>query len=88
MFPLFEKTTGIFGGPTEITRYEHDEIREALAKMRSALDHADTKAFQRAWEELRAIQPTHDRKEERLLYPAIDRAIPAAEREDVMRRMR
>jgi iron-sulfur cluster repair protein YtfE (RIC family) len=86
LFPVFERTTGIFKGPTQVMRYEHDQIRTALGQMRSALDHFDAKAFEKGRRALTAILPSHDHKEERVLYPAMDRAIAPAEREDILRR--
>jgi hemerythrin-like domain-containing protein len=88
LFPLFETATGRLRGPTEAMRCEHDEIRVALAKMRRALDQLDAKSFAAAQNELARMLPSHNRKEEGILYPMLDRALGSAERAQVLDRLR
>lgn len=72
LFPLFEKKTGMKGfGPTQVMRIEHRQIAvnlEALHKkvqMRDVESEAEEQA-------LLALLGSHNEKEEKILYPAID----------------
>ena len=79
VFPLFEERVGP-SGPVAVMRSEHVVIREALGRMREALGRGSAAAFQVGLVQLLGVLPDHDVKEERILYPAIDRALSHAER--------
>jgi len=75
LFPAFEALTGISaGGPTSVMRMEHREIRKLMAEIASALEHGDGNGHAMAMAALTARLYAHDGKEERIVYPATDRA--------------
>ncbi|MEO8585774.1 MAG: hemerythrin domain-containing protein, partial [Acidobacteriota bacterium] len=61
-------------GPTAVMRAEHIEIRAAVQMLRAAIDDpsADTVRLR---ERLHATLGPHSVKEERILYPMIDRVL-------------
>lgn len=86
LFPSFERTTGHTGGPTEVMRWEHREIRSILDAMATKLASAD---FATEAEEagLLAVLEPHNFKEESVLYPMIDQVTGAQERSEIFTRM-
>jgi len=80
LFPLFEERTGMTGGPTAVMREEHREIRGALGVMREALGRGDAALFHDGLGQLHSVLPDHNVKEERMLYPTMDRILPKADR--------
>ena len=86
VFPVFDaRAHG--GGPTEVMRFEHGHIREAMAAIASVLPKKDDKAFGAAIEQLVSVLGEHNAKEERVLYPMIDRMSNEQERNELVRRM-
>ncbi len=83
LFPLFERKTGFSGqGPTAVMRYEHVEIKQALEALHNYVRDGDPNAD--ALEEaLLAILKGHNRKEEDILYPAIDNLTDESERQNM-----
>ena len=75
LFPEFEQATGMTaGGPTFVMREEHVEIRQILQQIEQRLDDKqDTSPFELMLEQL---MEDHNEKEEHILYPNSDRAIP------------
>jgi iron-sulfur cluster repair protein YtfE (RIC family) len=72
LFPVFEALVGgTGGGPTHAMRLEHIEIRRLMAEIASALERGDGHAPPMA--ALTARIYAHNGKEERILYPAMDR---------------
>ena len=74
LFPAFEASTGTgAGGPTQVMRLEHIELRKLMAAVAGglALDGAGVSTPMAA---LTARIYAHNGKEERILYPAADRA--------------
>ena len=72
VFPAFEQTTGMTGGPTAIMRMEHTQMRGILDQMaadalegdfESVADHGDT---------LLMVIQQHNMKEENILYPMVE----------------
>ena len=77
LFPRFEAVTGMTGGPTSVMRGEHVEMREALARMREALDQQDRDDFAGEAETLLILMQQHNMKEENSLYPMCDTQLHA-----------
>ena len=77
LFPAFERSSGLVG-PIHVMREEHLEIRRLMAEVAASL--ADGAAGCRATPlaALTARTFAHNGKEERILYPAMDRAGVAA----------
>lgn len=86
LFPSFEAKIGLPGGPTEVMRWEHNEIRkylDAIAEKLARAD-ADTEVEEMG---LQAVLCPHNHKEENILYPMIDQVTGAEERAAIFTRM-
>lgn len=83
LFPAFEQATGMTGGPTEVMRREHAQMRELLAPVEDALAGADPEAFLGHTETLLVLMQQHNLKEENVLYPMADRVL-AGQREALL----
>lgn len=78
LFPAFEATTGMTGGPTQVMRMEHSQVRELLGQMAEALAARNGGDFAGAAETLLILMQQHNMKEENILYPMCDRSLDAA----------
>jgi len=79
LFPAFEAVTGMSGGPTQVMRLEHRQMRELIAQMQAAVGRQDGEGFAGAAETLLVLMQQHNLKEENILYPMCDRALGAGE---------
>lgn len=86
LFPAFEAQTGMTGGPTDVMRQEHGQMREALAAMAGALARRDGQRFLGQSETLLMLMRQHNLKEEQVLYPMCDRAM-AEQADGLLQRM-
>lgn len=88
LFPTFESLTGYTGGgPTEVMRQEHVELRRLMAEVAASLENGD-EVLAPPLAALTARIYAHNGKEERILYPATDRAAHAdSSLEDLVRRL-
>ena len=75
LFPAFEERTGMTGGPTQVMRSEHVQMRDLLRQMDDALAQKNADGFGGAAETLLIMMQQHNMKEENILYPMIDQAI-------------
>lgn len=75
LFLTFEKRTGMMGGPTQMMRYEHQQLRSLIESMRLALQETRINDFFGIGESLMIMLQQHNMKEEQMLYPMIDRAL-------------
>ncbi|HEY3327248.1 MAG TPA: hemerythrin domain-containing protein [Novimethylophilus sp.] len=75
MFPAFEAATGMVGGPTEVMRSEHVQMRELLAQMQAAFAKPDAYEYLGLSETLLMIMQQHNFKEEQILYAMADQAL-------------
>lgn len=87
LFPAFERETGMTHGPTHVMRIEHEEIRQTMGEADQALCGPDAAAFDRARARLESVLGDHNMKEEQVLYPMCDRALPADEVRQVVERI-
>lgn len=86
LFPIFEERTGTSdGGPTAVMRMEHERIRQLLDAGR---EHAGRDEFAQITSELTGLLAMHNRKEELILYPWMDREFTDDETTAALRRMR
>jgi hemerythrin-like domain-containing protein len=72
LFPRFEAVTGTTGGPTQVMRGEHADMRAVLAAMREAMSRRDAEDFAGEAETLIVMLQQHNMKEEGILYPMCD----------------
>jgi iron-sulfur cluster repair protein YtfE (RIC family) len=87
LFPLWEEKTGMSeGGPTFVMRTEHRQIGQQLEAIHDkvAEQNPDSDQEERA---LLDLLGSHNLKEERVLYPAIDQVTSTEERATVFRNM-
>ena len=75
LFPAFEAATGNTGGPTEVMRTEHDQIRNLLGAMADALARKDADDFCGHAGTLVIMMQQHNLKEENILYPMCDSSL-------------
>jgi hemerythrin-like domain-containing protein len=75
LFITFEKRTGMMGGPTQMMRYEHQQLRAQLESMLKALTEGKHDDFFGIGESFMIMLQQHNMKEEQMLYPMIDRAL-------------
>ena len=88
LFPLWEKKTGMSeAGPTSAMRTEHRQIGQLLEAIhrKVAAQNPDSDQEEQA---LLDILGSHNRKEERALYPAIDQVASLEDREAVFQNMK
>jgi hemerythrin-like domain-containing protein len=78
LFPAFESATGMSGGPTQMMRHEHEQMRGLLAQLAAACAAHDGDSYAGAAETLLTLMQQHNMKEENILYPMCDRALGAA----------
>lgn len=76
LFPAFETATGITGGPTRVMRYEHQQMTALLEQARDAAAARDPQRLRDAAESFGALMSSHSAKEENVLYPMCDEALP------------
>jgi len=72
LFPAFENKTGMVGGPTEVMRMEHQQIKGLLKEISDCISNGD---FQRIFdlsETMLILIAQHNSKEENILYPMTD----------------
>lgn len=77
LFPAFEASTGMTGGPTQVMRFEHSQMRELLGQLAAAGQSRDEVGFAGVAETLLVLLQQHNMKEENILYPMCDRSLGA-----------
>jgi regulator of cell morphogenesis and NO signaling len=88
LFPLWEEKTGMSeGGPTSVMRAEHRQIGQQLEAIHDKVAEQNPDSDQEE-QVLLELLGSHNMKEERVLYPAIDQLTSAEEREIVFRNMK
>lgn len=87
LFPVWETSMGMEGGPTHVMRAEHKQIGQALEALHKKMQMKDPASDQEE-EALWDLLTVHNQKEERILYPAIDSVLNVQDRAAVYERMR
>ena len=75
LFPAFEAATLSTEGPTQVMRYEHNQVRGLLEQMKDALDKEDKDAFFSVADTLMILLQQHNMKEEQMLYAMCDQVL-------------
>jgi iron-sulfur cluster repair protein YtfE (RIC family) len=89
LFPAFERDGGSrAAGATSVLRFEHELLRARVAEMDEALASGDLARFHGAGAKLDAILAAHNVKEERVLYPGVDRVLSDDERRALVAALR
>jgi hemerythrin-like domain-containing protein len=82
LFPCFEERTGMRpGGPTVVMRMEHRQMEALLRELMLTISEGSDSfhVFERV-NAFSALMDGHDKKEEGVLYPMMERAFGGAER--------
>jgi regulator of cell morphogenesis and NO signaling len=80
LFPMWEEKTGMIeDGPTPVMRFEHSQIKQLLDTIHQKVEKQNPETDQEE-QALLNLLSSHNRKEERALYPAIDNVTSAEER--------
>ncbi len=75
LFPAFEAATGMRGGPTQVMRTEHQQMRAILAEMATAGSQGDMETVLDHGDTLLMLIQQHNVKEEGILYPMAEQAL-------------
>jgi len=87
LFPMWEEKTGMIeDGPIPVMRFEHDQIKKLLEAIHQKMEQQNLETDQDE-QALLTLLGSHNRKEERALYPAIDNVTDAEERASVFSNM-
>jgi len=88
LFPAFESATGMTQGPTQVMRYEHEQVRGLIGNMAKAIEEADKDAALSIAESMMILLQQHNMKEEQMLYAMCDRQLPQALKEETLETMK
>lgn len=86
LFPDFESVHGSTMGPTQVMRHEHEQMRELMGILQSAVEAEQRDEFLGEAETLLIMMQQHNAKEEMMLYPMTDQVL-AGQRDEVIARM-
>jgi iron-sulfur cluster repair protein YtfE (RIC family) len=87
LFPLVESLVAHAANAVAEMRHEHLHIRRILAAMRNALAAPDLEQFRHSFDELGLVLWAHEAREERLIYPVLDRSLSPEQRTDLAKRL-
>lgn len=79
LFPKFEQATGMTGGPTQVMRMEHQQMRALVQSLESALAAKAQEEYLGLSETLMVMMQQHNMKEEMMLYPMMTQNISSGE---------
>jgi len=88
LFPAFETQTGNTQGPTQVMRYEHDQVRGLIGKMAEALEAQDKDAYLSLCESMMILLQQHNMKEEQMLYAMCERVLPPDLKDETLEKMK
>jgi iron-sulfur cluster repair protein YtfE (RIC family) len=75
LFPAFEEDTGMSGGPTDMMRVEHEQMRSLFGEMAAAVAAHDANQYLGLSDTLLVLMQQHNMKEEGMLYPMMDQVL-------------
>jgi iron-sulfur cluster repair protein YtfE (RIC family) len=88
LFPVWERKSGMTGGgPTQVMRLEHRRIADLLNAIHEKVQARNT-GTEEEERQLVELLASHNMKEERILYPAIDQIVSAEERAGIFQAMK
>ncbi len=87
LFPAFEAQTGSSEGPTQVMRYEHEQVRGLIGKLAEALENQDKDAYLSLAESMMILLQQHNMKEEQMLYAMCDRTLPPETKKSTLEAM-
>ncbi len=87
LFPVFEERMGSTEGPTQVMRYEHEQVRGLIGKIAEALEKKDKDACLSMAESMMILLQQHNMKEEQMLYAMCDRIFQQEEKKILVEKM-
>jgi len=88
LFPAFEAQTGNTQGPTQVMRYEHEQVKGLIGKMAEAMEAQDRDAYLSLCESMMILLQQHNMKEEQMLYAMCERLLPPDLKEETLEKMK
>jgi len=88
LFPTFEAKTGSADGPTQVMRFEHDQVRGLIGKSAEAIEDKDKDAYLSLAESMMILLQQHNMKEEQMLYAMCDRVFPQELKEETVQHLK
>jgi len=88
LFPAFEMQTGSSEGPTQVMRFEHEQVKGLIGKLAEAIEKQDRDAYLSLCESTMILLQQHNMKEEQMLYAMCDRVLPQEERVNILEKMK
>jgi len=88
LFPAFEAQTGSSEGPTQVMRYEHEQVKGLIGKLAHALESQDKDAYLSLSESMMILLQQHNMKEEQMLYAMCDRVLPPEIKTSTLEKMK
>ena len=88
LFPAFEAQSGSSEGPTQVMRFEHEQVRGLIGKLAEALESQDKDAYLSLCESMMILLQQHNMKEEQMLYAMCDRVLPQEIKESTLEKMK
>lgn len=73
LFRYIERTMGNAGGPTQVMRMEHSQMRGLLMNMKEMVERQDSDGFLGESETLLVLMQQHNMKEEQIVYPMAEK---------------
>jgi len=87
LFPAFEEKTGSTEGPTQVMRFEHEQVRGLIGKMAESIEKKDKDAYLSMAESMMILLQQHNMKEEQMLYAMCDRVMTLYEKNQIVEKM-
>jgi len=85
LFPALEDKTHLHEtGPTIVMRQEHVHIKAVMEQITGVLEAGASARLETAEQELTGTLAVHNRKEEMILYPMINKSLSASERSEFL----
>jgi len=88
LFPAFEESSGMRGGPTMVMRDEHVHIRRLITEMTSDIEEQDADHYLGLSETMLILMQQHNTKEEQMLYDMCDNALSPDDKDQVLNSMK
>jgi hemerythrin-like domain-containing protein len=88
LFPTFEEQTRNTQGPTQVMRYEHEQVKGLIGKLAEALEAQDKDAYLSLCESMMILLQQHNMKEEQMLYAMCERLLPPDLKETTLEKMK
>ncbi len=88
LFPAFESATGMTQGPTQVMKYEHEQVRGLIGNMAEAIERNDKDTALSLSESMMILLQQHNMKEEQMLYAMCDRQLAPALKEETLEKIK